>query len=283
MWKKILGATLPIALSLYGTSAWAYYVDRTPDLVWSNEDVTVSAVQACDVKVNALGWPSAECYEPYLKVEKKNRFSSDKPFVAHGDLIISEEWNRNDAVALYQAVLSDPAPAPVLKVVVQRVNYGDPYEPPKGRMVVMPALALKDFHAQVANYIQQKERLVKGEARKERITYSLSIAISLLLLAITAFLARYLYRNRKRIWDRSAGGLLRWKGEVTQSLEDKRVRRVAIDEAVRLSVQNSVNSARAGDTAELERMIAAAIKRGDTEAAAVLSAALERITGSLRE
>ncbi|KSQ21772.1 hypothetical protein APB26_32860 [Pseudomonas aeruginosa] len=279
MWKKILGAPLSIALGLYGASAWAYYIDRSPDLAWSNEDVTVSAVLLCDIQVNALGWPSAICDEPYLKLKKKNSFSSDKPFVAHGDLIISEELNRNDARALYQAVLADPASAPVLKVVVRRVNYGDPYEPVDGRMVVMPSLALKDFHPRVADYIQRKEQLVQDAARKDRMTYSLTAAISLLLLAITAFVVRYVFRNRKRIWDRSAGGLLRWKGEVAQSLEDKRVRRIAIDEAVRLSVQNSVNSARAGDTADLERMIAAAIKRGDTEAAAALGAALERITG----
>lgn len=283
MWKKILGATLPMALSLYGASAWAYYVDRTPDLAWSNQDVTVSAVQACDIRINALGWPSAECYEPYLKVEKKNRFSSDKPFVAHGDLVISDEWKRNDAIALYQAVLSDPAPAPILKVAMRRANYGNPYESPEGRMVEMPSLALNDFHAQIADYLQRKDQLVQGQARKERIAYTLGIVFSLLLVVVVGLLARYLYRNRKRIWDRSAGGLLRWKGEVAQNLEDKRVRRIAIDEAVRLSVQNSVNSARAGDTAELERMIAAAIKRGDSEAAAALSAALERIAGSPSE
>ena len=283
MWKKILGTSLPIALSLYGASAWAYYVDRTPDLAWSNGDITVSAVQPCGVTENALGWPSAECDDPYLKLKKRNSFSSDKPFVAHGDLIISEELNRNDAVALYQAVLSDPAPAPVLKVVVRRVNYGDPYEPIEGRMVVMPSLALKDFHPQVAAFIQQKKQLVQEEARKERISYTIRIAIPLLLLAIAALFARYLFRNRKRIWDRSTGGLLRWKGEVVQNLEDKRVRRIAIDEAVRLSVQNSVNAAKSGDTAELEQMIASAIKRGDTEAAEALSAALERITGASRE
>lgn len=283
MRQKILGAYLPLALCLHGTSAWAYYVDRTPDLAWSNDEITVSAVQPCGVTENALGWPSAECDDPYLKLKKRNSFSSDKPFVAHGDLIISEELNRNDAVALYQAVLSDPAPAPVLKVVVRRVNYGDPYEPIEGRMVVMPSLALKDFHPKVAAYLQQKKQLVQEEARKERITYTLRIVIPLILLSLFALIARFVYRNRKRFWDRSAGSLLRWKGEVAQNLEDKRVRRIAIDEAVRLSVQNSVSAAKSGDTAELERMIASAIKRGDTEAAEALSAALERITGASRE
>ncbi|MDH0293169.1 hypothetical protein N7414_28955 [Pseudomonas sp. GD04087] len=286
MWKKILRTMLPIVLSLHGASAWAYYLDRTPSLAWSNEDVIVSAIQSCDVEVNALGWPPAECYEPYLKVEKKNRFSSDKPFVAHGDLMISDEWNRNDAVALYQAVLSDPAPAPVLRVVLRKVKYGDPYEYdmyPEGRMVVMPSLALVDFHSRVSAYIQREEQLAQGEAQKERINYALYIAIPLILLTCITLLGRYLYRNRKRIWDRSAGGLLRWKGELAQSLEDKRVRRIAIDEAVRLSVQNSVNSARSGDTEELERMIEAAIKRGDTEAAAALNVALKRIAGTPRE
>lgn len=48
-------------------------------------------------------------------------------------------------------------------------------------------------------------------------------------------------------------------------------------------MQNSVSAAKSGDTAVLERMIASAIKRGDTEAAEALSAALERITGASRE
>lgn len=172
--------------------------------------------------------------------------------------------------------MSDPTPAPVLKVKMQRTEYS-PYSGQEVYMVDRPSLALQDFHAQVEDYIHREEKLVLGETRKERVSYILGIAVPLLLLFVITLLANYLYRNRKRIWDRSVGGLLRWKGEIAQSQEDKRVRRIAIDEAVKLSVQNTVNSARSDDTLELKNMIASALKRGDSEAAEALSAALDRI------
>lgn len=279
MRKKLLGAYLLLALCLHGASAWAYYSDRTPDPSWSSSDVTVSVYMHCTIDENTIGWPSASCNQPIMSLKKEDAFTSDRPFLAHGTLVMTDDRNLKDAAAIFQALQSDQATSPELKVVMRRWEYDNP----KGWMQVRPSLVLQDFHAQVAEYMQLKGQLVHAEARRERIFYGLRLAIPLILLSLIALLARYVYRNRKRFWDRSAGSLLRWKGEVAQNLEDKRVRRIAIDEAVRLSVQNSVSAAKSGDTAELERMIASAIKRGDTEAAEALSAALERITGASRE
>ncbi|HEJ2342267.1 TPA: hypothetical protein ACWLUJ_005784 [Pseudomonas aeruginosa] len=287
MWKKKVGAPLFIALCLLGMNTWAsssqvrfdLWTSGIPAPTWSNDDVAASAYVFCSIGSNSLGWPSGQCDEPVMTVNNKSPFSSDRPFIAHGTLVIPDSKDPEKAAAIFQALQSDPAPAPILKVSLKQRDYFDGTD----RMVVRPPIALQDFHAQVADYIQQKEQRIQSEVLGRRVSYVLSIVLPLLLLAFIAVVGRYLFKHRQRLWERSIGRFTRWAGGLAQSLEDKRLRRLAIDEAVKLSVQNSISSARSGDTAELERMIASAVQRGDTEAAAALSAALERIMGSSRE
>lgn len=286
MWKMNIGAPLSIALCLLGTNVWAtsgqprfdLWTSGISDPTWANDDVIASAYMFCTISSNSLGWPAGECDKPVMTVKSKNSFSSDLPFLAHGTLVMTDDRDWEKAAAIFQALQVDPASAPVLKVVLKQKDYSEG----RDRMVVRAPLALQDFHAQVANYIQRKEQRIQSEVQGQRVSYVIGIATPLLLLALIAAAGRYLYRNRKRLQERTTGAFARWKGGVAQSLEDKRLRRIAIDEAVKLSVQNRISSANSGDTAELERMIASAIQRGDTEAAAALSAALARIAGNSR-
>lgn len=100
MWKKIFGITLPIVVSLYGESASASYIDHAKSPYWSNDDVTVTAFMYCSINKNALGWPFPKCNNPVLTVKKKESYTSDKAFVAYGDLLISDGQNQRRMLSL---------------------------------------------------------------------------------------------------------------------------------------------------------------------------------------
>lgn len=226
-------------------------------------------------------WPSrVGCSDTEIDVDTPERVLSWEISVQvdnNKPLTFEEEigpWRGSTSSSeLYHQLKSSSSP----KVKAAFVPKAGDYDTSRSSVSSVKTAEIRDFSIVADRYTKHVESLAATKLQRERWWIYLFIALSILGVLATFFIYRVAASWVRHLSQKMKKEVPELIKKTSQSMEDRKVRQIAIEEMVRHSTRHNLSQTSSEEQAMIRRRIQEALNKGDTDTAKALISLLERI------
>lgn len=235
---------------------------------WSYRGVNIEVRFFCEHKDGVLGWPEVSCGEPYLEVG-----GGLDEFIKVGDVRLDSEGGYSrEGSSMGRKIYKELVSRGDSVVYLEDSGWGAAY----GTSMTVANIRLVDFNMHAEEYVSAVSRYhndLNDEYRRSWIVYALSWVFGVPVAMLAAWkLMRWLAPFALRV-NVSFSGFL---SLICKRIFDLKVRRAAVDEAVRQVTRQRISESRGQEKEVFIRRIQEALENGDIDTAKALSSILEK-------
>lgn len=243
---------------------------------WKIDDVTIAVVAQCTI--NNVGYPSKRCAPPYVSIRTNNPENAGVLFAAFeasmsvdgitiNSYTAGGTWPLAENIKIFELLRQKSKAKATIRVT--KPNRVDSTNVIPINSETVETIVLSKFSEASAAYISEANRTYEEQLRGAQISFIMNM-LFLLGLFIVAVLV--IWKVVKSITSKSKAVIEKAGAE----LEERRVRRIAEDEAIRATVRKSVETAEEQEITAIKDRIKAALDAGDTETASLLLGLLQK-------
>lgn len=227
-------------------------------------------------EVAYIDWPVVKCTEPLIEFEISGL---SEGYLSVGDLTLKAvDYSSRSLYSgglgqdVYRLIAGEDDP----EITLSTKSYFDVSDVFNVASEKKLKVRLLDFKSQTDRYLSTRRELAESDLGDRRMSWYMTALAWVFGVPIGVFLTCKFVAFFRRISPVVKDGVLMALSNTLRFINDRRIRSVVVDEAIRQSTREEFSKAREDEKAILRRHIKEAVDRGDTETARVLISVLER-------
>jgi len=245
---------------------------------WRVDGLVITVDLRCTI--SQAGYPSKQCSPPYVSISadvfdspQKTRAILGASLSSDGVTISSNSmgsaWLSRENIELFNLLSQKSKPKATLKITKLNQVDGTGIDVSSPSTEKTETIVLSNFSELAAAHISEANRTYEDQFHRAKLSFIMKIVF---LFGLFVVFVLVLWRVIKSISSKSKAVIEKAGAE----LEERRVRRIAEDEAIRVTVRKSVETAEEHEINAIKDRIKAALDSGDTETASTLLGILQK-------